>query len=383
MPGVDYAGYELAAIEDCLMLTGAFSRVQVYPNGDAMVIDVEEVDTRPGRIEAALSYVSQDGLVGELSAEKYNLFPGTYGAIRLSFNTDVRMLELNFYKADALGETLDLGLDIVGRDADFGDRSYAERGLRAEPYLAWTPSGGLRLEAGLGWRDYRMTDIAAGASPLLFREATDGISAPYGRVSLVYERSAEEGSDGSRGVLPGYAIRLDQYLWNLGTSEPLSDTRFEIRTRLPLARNYRLLTTLRAGSVSGLNGNATRAIDRHYLGADTFRGFAPRGIGPRDAGDALGGNHYFTGSVEIQRDFGTVLSVPMRAGVFIDAGSNWGLDDTLGGAIDDGWHSRSSVGLSVTIEVANTPVSLYVATPLRQRPGDETQAFGLSFSARF
>jgi len=383
MPGVDYADYEMAAIEDCLRLTGAFSGVKVYPDGDSMVIEVEEIDTRPGRIEAALSYVPQDGLVGELSAEKYNLFPKTYGAIHLSFNAKVKTLEVNLFKADALGETLDLGLDIIGRDAAFDEWNYAERGLRAEPYISWTSQDRHRLEAGLGWRNYRMTEVASTASALISRESTDGISAPYGRVSLVYESSAEKLSDGSGGAQAGYAIRLDQYLWNLGTSEPLSDTRFEVRTWLPLARNYRLITTLRAGSVTGLNGNATRAIDRYYLGADTFRGFAPRGIGPRDAGDALGGNNYFTGSVEIQRDIGKVLSLPMRAGVFLDVGANWGLNDTLGGRIDDGWHNRSSVGLSMTFEVADAPVSLYVAKPVRQRPGDETQTFGLSFSARF
>lgn len=44
---------------------------------------------------------------------------------------------------------------------------------------------------------------------------------------------------------------------------------------------------------------------------------------------------------------------------------------------------RSSSGLSLTFDVAEIPVSLYLAKPLRKQSGDETQAFGLSFSARF
>ena len=85
----------------------------------------------------------------------------------------------------------------------------------------------------------------------------------------------------------------------------------------------------------------------------------------------------------MQRDIGKVLSLPMQAGLFVEAGSAWGLDDTLNGAIDDGWHTRASAGLSLSFEVANTPVSLYVATPLREKSGDKTQAIGLSFTTRF
>lgn len=97
----------------------------------------------------------------------------------------------------------------------------------------------------------------------------------------------------------------------------------------------------------------------------------------------LGGNSYFVTSVEIRRDFGTVLSLPLRGGVFVETGSAWGLDDTLDDQIDDARHMRSTVGLSLTFDIAEIPVSLYLAQPLQKEPGDETQAFGLSFSARF
>ncbi|WP_343504889.1 BamA/TamA family outer membrane protein [Alloyangia pacifica] len=382
VPDADYQDYDLRAIEDCLMLTGVFKRVQLRGEGTTLVIDVTEIDARPGRLEGALSYIMQDGFLAEASYEQYDLLPGTFGSVQLSFNRQVRELEGHLYHADQFGETVDLGLDAIWRETDYDDRSYSDGGYRIEPYLAWTPTEDLRLEIGLGWRDYRMYEVESDASLLLQREETDGISAPYTRFALTFGASAELvlGEDRAR---PAYSVELQQYMWNLGTGDVISDSRAELRARSPLAPELALLTTLRGGNVTGLNDNNTRATDRYFPGADTFRGFAPRGIGPRDGDDMLGGNSYFVASLELQRDFGTILSLPLRGGTFVETGAAWGLDNTLDGRIDDTRHLRSSAGLSLTFDVAEVPVSLFLAQPLRKEPGDETQALGLSFSARF
>lgn len=382
LPGIDYQDYDLRAIEDCLMLTGVFQHVQLRGEGETLIIDVAEIDTRPGRLEGAISYVMQDGVLAEASYEQYDLLPGTFGAVQLSFNRQVRELQGHLYQADTFGDTWDIGLDAIWRETNYDDRSYSDGGYRIEPYIAWTPTEDFRLEAGLGWRDYSMYDVEADASPLLRREEVDGISAPYTRLALTFGASAESGR-GEEWARPAYSVELQQYLWNLGTEDVLSDSRAELRARAPLAPELELLATLRGGRVAGLRGNDTRATDRYFPGADTFRGFAPRGIGPRDGDDMLGGNSYFVTSVEIRRDFGTVLSLPLRGGVFVETGSTWGLDDTLDDQIDDARHMRSTVGLSLTFDIAEIPVSLYLAQPLQKEPGDETQAFGLSFSARF
>lgn len=381
LPDIDYSDYDLLAIEECLNLTGAFEAVRVFPEDNTLVIEVIEIDTRPGRIEGAISYVSDDGVVGELFLEQYNLFPGVYGSVTLSFNSEVKSLEANLYRADAVGEEFDFGLEILGRETNFDDTGYSDHIVRIEPYVAWTPHDRFRMELGLGWRDYRLFDVEASASPLLLQEETEGISKPYVRLSLAYDRDATD-PESDRSNL-GYALRLDQFFWNLGSDDALSDTRLGLSARLSLGQDYQLISSLRTGLVVGLDGNNTRAIDRFFPGADGFRGFAPRGIGPRDGDDALGGNQYLIGSLEVQRDLGSVLSIPTSAGFFVDSGSSWGLDDTLSGRIDDDWHSRVSIGLSVNLEVAQTPISIYFAQPLVKEPGDEVQKFGLGFTARF
>jgi len=374
--GVDYLDLELRAIEDCLMSTGVFEAVSLYPDGDTLVIDVIELDTRPGRAEGTLAYASQDGVIASLSFERYNLLPKTYGAVRFDLNEEVRRFDGRLYRADAFGEQVDLGFDIIGERAEYDDRSYAQEGLRAEPFLAWTPNEHARLEAGIGYRDHRMYDVKADASALLAREQTDGIAAPYLRLGARYTSADEDGA-------LGYRVRFDQYFWNLFSDDPLSDTRLDIEAQLALTPRTYLLLGVNGGVLTGLAGNDTRAVDRYFPGADAFRGFAPRGTGPRDRGDALGGNRFLVASLEVQREFTEPFPRPVRGGVFMDVGSAWGLDDTLGGGIDDSWRTRSSIGVSIAFDLGETPVSLYVARPLRSQPGDDWQAIGLSISASF
>lgn len=381
--GVDYLDLELQAVEDCLMSTGVFETVWVYGEGAALVIDVQELNTRPGRIDASLAYASDDGILAGLSFERYNLFDRTYGALSFEFSPAVRRLSGKLYRTEVFETELDMGFEFVaGRDA-YDDRSYVHESIRAEPYLAWPIAPSTKLEGGIGLRGHRMTDVDGDASALLLGEETDDIAAPYLRISLSHEyiSGAEEGARNWQNF--GYSVNVDQYYWNVGTDDPILDSRLAARLQVPVAQSLRLLVGFDASVLNGTDGNATRAIDRYFPGADSFRGFAPRGIGPRDDDDALGGNKFVKASLELQRDFGDVFKIPFQGGVFVEYGASWGLDDTLDGAIDDDWHARSTFGVSFNFEIAGTPASVYVAKPLSKEDGDETQLVGLSLQTWF
>ncbi|MBK4215991.1 BamA/TamA family outer membrane protein [Paracoccus caeni] len=378
-PGVYMEDIELRAIEDCLMSTGVFEAVSLKAEGDNLIIDVTEIEQSPGRFEASVFHTSDKGLTGGISYEQYNLLPDTFGAVHLEFSRDVKSVDASLYRPDQLGKDLDAGIDLKWERSDFEDLAFSVRNVQAEGYMAWTPDDNLRVEYGLGYRGHKMDGIDADASALLQSEATS-IDAPFLRLGLTWATAAE-GDDG-KPTARGASAELDQYLWNIGTDDLLSETRVTLNARQNLAEKVELLLGLSGGIVAGLSDNDTRAIDRFYPGGDSFRGFAPRGIGPSDRGDMLGGNRYLIGSVELRRAF-TFYDREYHGGVFYEIGSVWDLDNDLGGRIDDGWHSRSSIGLSLTFDLAGTPVSLYVAEPLRERPGDDRQSFGIKISATF
>lgn len=374
LTGIEVDAMTRAAVEDCLMSTGVFTRVALIPEGEVLVIDVTEVEARPGRLDFGIAWESDTGLFATMSYEQMNLIPNTYISIRSQYSHEYRSYDVNLYRREAFGPKLHFGLQLSGARQAFDDLAFETESDHAEIYAAWTPTEALRAELALGYRRHALFNVTPAASALLLREAGT-VEAPYLHFVLAYATDATEKF--------GYDLRADQYFWNLGSDTPVSETRLEANLRRSLSEPMTLLASLKGGWVSGQNGQATTALDRLYLGGESLRGFAPRGIGPKDRADHLGGNRYASASLELQRRLGSALDTEFRGGIFFETGALWGLDDTLGGAIDDRAHLRSSLGLTLSFEIGEVPVSLYLAKPVQQRQGDETQVFGLTAAARF
>ncbi|MDD8022802.1 MAG: BamA/TamA family outer membrane protein [Paracoccaceae bacterium] len=376
--GVDYDQDDLSAREECLQSSGMFKSVALHPADDTLVVAVEEVDMRPGHVEFSVAYDTQNKIVGSLYFERYNLFPDTFGSVELNAAEEMRSLRTGLYYSGLEDGKTGIGMDGLLRHTDYEDQGYASDRAQIEGYLAKDLGVAGRLEFGLGYRSLKMSDTSGGASALIASEA-GASNAPYLRFGYKYSSAdARKGPDA-----PGYSVALDQYFWGLNDDNTVSETRIDANARFALGADTSLLLGFQGGVVAGLGGDTTRAVDRFNLGGADFRGFAPRGIGPKDGGYFVGGNTYAVASAEVQRGIGTVFDTPVRAGVFANIGSLWSLDDTLGGTIDDSAKLRSSVGLSMTFDISGAPVSLYVAKAIDKETGDDTQSFGLSIAARF
>lgn len=375
--GVAIDAIEIRAIQDCLMSTGVFDAVAVRPEGEVLVIEVEEPETRPGRFDLSLGWASDLGAMGTLAYDQLNLIPGTYLSGNLTYSRDYRSLSMYLFGQQEFAPGLTFGLELEAERAHHEDLDFSTRYALAEVWLRWTPRDNLAIDGGIGYRNQRLFGMRPGASPLLFAEARE-VSAPFAHFALRH-RSAE-GKSGLRTTL-----RVDQYFWNLGTNRRLAETQMEFRAEQPLSAKTTLLFGLRGGAVISQGGTQAGAADRYFPGGELFRGFAPRGIGPVHNGSHLGANRYLIGTLELQRALGGAGARQFRGGVFMDVGSVWGLDNTLGGAIDAGSRGklRASIGLSLSFDIGTVPVSLFVATPVKDRPGDRRQIFGLSAAARF
>jgi outer membrane protein insertion porin family len=99
---------------------------------------------------------------------------------------------------------------------------------------------------------------------------------------------------------------------------------------------------LQGGHTMGVGGEQLRIVDHNFLGPTLVRGFAPSGIGPRDASSpdtaktgALGGTTYFGASLEFQFPIPLVpKEIGIRGAVFADAGTlfNFAGGRSVGGA---------------------------------------------------
>lgn len=380
LEGVPLDSVDLAAIEDCLMYTGVFEEVRLTPQGDQLLVEVREVPVRPGRVDAGLSWANDYGLNATLNYEQLNLIPGTWLAIRNTWSEDYKAYQFSLYAQEPVAGGLKFAIDIGGTRESYGDLDFFARRDQAEVWALWQARDDLSFEAGLGYRDQRLYDVLPGASPLLQSEE-GAVKAPFLRFAFDY--ATPKAAEGEAEPATTASLRVESWLWNLGTGQRLSELRVNTGLSHAFAEDYRLSAALRGGLVRGIDGARPTALDRGFAGGETLRGFAPRGAGPLHLGSRLGGERWMSATLELQRRLPTRLAKDLTAGVFFDAGAAWRLSDTLNGAIDDKARLRTSVGLSLSFDVSNVPVSLYIATPIKRVSGDRRQVFGLSAAARF
>lgn len=157
---------------------------------------------------------------------------------------------------------------------------------------------------------------------------------------------------------------------------------YDSRYFIPLARNYILMLRGELG-YGDAYGDTTELpfFENFYAGGPrTVRGYQENSLGPEDIfGRALGGNIEIVGGAEV------IIPVPflaefksVRLSTFFDAGNVWSADDRF--EISD---VRMSAGLSGIWMSPFGMLSVSVAQPFRDQPGDDVQRFQFNFGTQF
>ena len=173
-----------------------------------------------------------------------------------------------------------------------------------------------------------------------------------------------------------------------GDVEYLKTTARALAQRLAWNEEITLRATLEGGVISKIGGGTTRVIDRFFLSSRQLRGFAGRGVGPRDTGvadsDVLGGNKYAVLKLEADFPLGLPEEYGISGGVFLDMGTLWDLDD-VGGAniVDDSAELRAAIGFTIFWDTPIGPLQLNFAKPIKSNPLDDERTFDFSISTRF
>ena len=153
----------------------------------------------------------------------------------------------------------------------------------------------------------------------------------------------------------------------------------------PVADKWVLKFGASAGNVTGIFGDEVDLVDRFFIGGDDIRGFSTDGVGPRDtdADDALGGEWFYAGTVQLSFPF---FGIPTELGilgrVFTDFGSAWQLDPS-GSTVEDSSTVRVSVGFGVTWVSPFGPIGIDVGFPVKKESFDETEALRVNFGTSF
>ena len=170
----------------------------------------------------------------------------------------------------------------------------------------------------------------------------------------------------------------------LGGSEHYLRTTVDGGYYYPLAEEVVAGVSGKVGYIFGID-DQVRINDRYFLGGDNLRGFETRGAGPRDSltGDALGGNTFAEGTVEVTFPFwGVPKEFGLSGAVFSDIGLLTGAEDSGSQLLDES-SLRASAGVGVAWRSPAGPFTVDLAWPLLKEDFDKTEVFRFSFGTRF
>ncbi|RRH73843.1 BamA/TamA family outer membrane protein [Falsigemmobacter faecalis] len=233
---------------------------------------------------------------------------------------------------------------------------------------------------GLFWQENSLSNLRSATSPV--------VAAETGHSDAAGLEAALRLGRVDHATLPGVGHQLDLTV----TAALTGERRFRaFEASALLARrlhpDWALSFRVSGGTTEGRAGQAVSLHDRAFVGGRSLRGFAAGGAGPRDylAGvtdTALGGRNYLQSSLELRRD----TRGPLSVGVFLDAGSAWGLDGRpsgAGGLIDDGFSLRSAAGVALYWKSPLGVINVNLARPLAARPSDSLSRVSLNLLSAF
>jgi outer membrane protein insertion porin family len=370
----------LQGLVECLAQSGRFKDVSLRSEGKDLIIEVAEAPVYTGFFDISASVDTDRGLSGRIEIRDLNLFDrGIDGGLILDVAREEQNASATLANPDFLDRKWRAGIALSYNNANYDDQSFSYRLAVLSPFLTVPLDERQSLTFRAGWQADEIYNLAETTSPILQAEAGER-SAAFAAIdyAAVFLPSALPQSR--------FELEASQEFSGLGEDYAFSSTRVRVgAATAAIPKRLNVSFNLEGGHVQGDGPDGPRVTDRFQLGGDKLRGFAPRGIGPFDGGDHLGGTSYAVASIETQSPLWTLGSTQIEGGFFADVGSVWGLDNRAGfvNPVNDERELRSSAGVSLTATIGDVPVTMYYAQPLESVATDELQSFGLSLTSKF
>lgn len=353
---------------------------------DRVIVDVDVEEQPTGSLTFGGSYSTDSGVGVNLGFSERNfLGRGQFLALNVSTGTDADSATLTFGEPAFLGRDLSARVELFYQTSDFDQADYNTRTVGISPSLSFPISENGRLALNYRLAEDKIFDVTTDSSPILQRDDGTAITSALG-YTYTYD-NRRSGLDLNSGVV----LRFSQDFAGVGGDITYVETTALAGYQTQVYNEeITLRATIEGGAINPLDDQNTRITDRYFLSSRQMRGFEPLGLGPRDLAapneDALGGNYYAVARLEAEFPLGLPEEYGMRGGVFFDAGSVWGLDDTsgFGGVeVDDDFKLRSAVGVSLLWDSPLGPLRFNYAEALQAEDFDNTRSFNVTLSTEF
>jgi outer membrane protein insertion porin family len=367
---------------------------------DRVILTVAVVEKSTGTLSFSAGYSTTEQVIGSISISERNLLGrGQFVRLQTALSFKRQSVDFSFTEPYFMGRRMSAGFDAFATRTDQGrESSFTTQQTGGKLRLGFPLSEFSRMQTSYGFThrriDIRDRDRDRVSLAILDSEGSQNVSMVG--ASFIYDTL-----DNPLRPTSGVRLQLSEEVAGLGGDVFYFNTEVEGHYFRPLFFEGVVLQLKgTAGHIEGWNNKEVPIIDRYFKGADSFRGFARAGVGPRmDSpsgirNDAIGGKTYAIGTVEVTfpvglpedwglegavfSDFGTVFNAPESSLTMADEGCDVEVCEVFDTAA-----LRASVGAGMIWQSPFGPLRLDVAWPLAKADFDRTELVRFSVGTRF
>lgn len=382
--GDAYSTSRLRRSEQRLRNLGYFEEVNIdtqpgtAPDRVIITVDVKEQST--GEVSLGAGFSTVDGPLADIGLRERNLL-GRGQELRFStlFAADRQQFDIGFTEPYLFNRELLGGFDIYRTEQDFRQESSFDRqATGGRLRVGYRLSEHLQHQLFYAFEENSITDIAANASRFIREQEGDNITSLTGHM-LTYD-------DRDNRFVPteGFFARFRQEVAGLGGDDQFIRHEIQSEYYYTFYPQFTLALAGSGGHILALN-DSIRINQRFFTGGRELRGFDNAGIGPRDieTRDALGGNIYYTGSVEMRFPLGLPDDLGITGAAFTDFGSLFDVDSDGPEVVGNEHLTRVAVGFGIGWASPFGPIRIDFTSPVVDEDFDVTENIRLNFGTRF
>jgi outer membrane protein insertion porin family len=360
---------------------------------DKTIVDVKLTEKSTGEVSVGAGYSGLDGAFAQFNIRQRNLFgEGKDLQFGAEISSYYQQLNISYTQPYLLGRDIAAGFDIIRTVQNYTQNyTYDQERTGFDVRAGYALSDNLRQTLTYSFTANQISNLFSGASIYIFEQQGLRFTSQIGQ-ALVYDQR-----DSRVETTKGYILSLQTNLAGLGGTDHFFQTVAKAGYYYPIADGWVLNARIEGGDVIGI-GEDVNIESRFFIGGDNLRGFRVAGIGPRDVEthDPLGGDYYYTGSLETSIPLGLPQEYGIKAFGFSDFGALGGIQESnkpvdVNGVlvtpspqgIFQSFALRASAGIGVSWKSPFGLVRVNIAYPFLKQSLDKGQVLNFNFGSHF
>lgn len=363
---------------------GFFSSVEIGTREgstpEKIIIEVKLAEKPTGSLGVGAGYNSSDGTLFTFNINERNfLGKGQTLDFEISSGKIEKQLNIGIEDPSFLGRNLLAGISFGQKTTTPALTPLKSENVFFAPKVGFPLSRDSTLTATYRYDEEKviLTSASGSLSPLIESDIGD-----KKKSAIILDYRLDKTNSV---VTPtaGFKFNITQEINGIGGDVSYQKSALDFKTYSTFLRDDIILSSsLSSGMIIGDDANIS---NRFFLGGDKLKGFRNQGIGPYDKTykDPLGGKFFTSVNLEGSFPIGVPEEYGIFGGVFFNAGSLWGLDNTASGRIDDSANIRAAAGVSIFWDTVIGPLRFNFSRPIKRETYDVIENFRFTVDTRF